>query len=237
MEEWLESLSRLPPLIIDFTGGEPFIYKGMYELLYQLEKKHTVAVTTNLSLVDLDKIPLNPNIIWTLSLHPSQFHKFSFSDFMEKAHILKQRYKNVTINYVATRNQLQDLYRYYNLFRTEGFRFHVDPDETITYTEEEKSLISPLLDNDRRIGSTDFIKGAKLFSAGMRQIHIKPDGTVFRCYYQRSPMGNIFTEFKTLKCPAYCDVDCGSGCDLDAVDIYTLNGEFLHKNKKFGVKN
>jgi len=150
---------------------------------------------------------------------------------MEKAEILRERYKNVTVNYVAALGQIRVIPALHSYFKEKGFKFHVDPDETANYSKQQIEFLKPYLSGDRRLGVQDFIEGEKLCNAGQKQVHILPDGTVFRCYYDRKPLGNLFTHFRLYSEPQPCTLRCGSGCDLDSVDIWK-DGKLIHKSKK-----
>ena len=222
-QQWIKALNSLPPATIDLTGGEPFLHAGIYEIISGLDQKHHLGITTNLSLVEIDRLPQRDKISWTISLHPTQFGKFAFQEFVEKAALLKQKYKEITVNYVATPIQMRELPRYHELFSSGGFRFHVDPDMRHFFTPAEIKFLAPYLLNDR-ITSAEGSNVACICNAGVEHVHVLPDGTVFRCYYHRRSLGNLFTRYHLCTSAEICSVNCRSGCDLDKVKRYSADG-------------
>jgi MoaA/NifB/PqqE/SkfB family radical SAM enzyme len=212
-EKWNAALNNLPAATIDLTGGEPFLHVGIYDIINQLDDKHQLGVTTNLSLVDLDRLPEKKKISWTLSFHPSQ--SVNLEDFTEKALLLKQKYAAVTINYVACATQIERVAAYSEHFTRQNLRFHVDPDMFYYYNAEEKKLLSNYVQKDRIIDENS----ARPYPcrAGINHVHVMPDGTVFKCYYYTESLGNLFTKYQLYARAQFCRLNCRSGCDLDKV--------------------
>jgi len=227
-ESWIRALNSLPPCSLDFTGGEPFLHPAIYNILRGLDHKHHVGVTTNLMALDLDRV-FYRDMSWTLSFHPTQH---TLPRFMKEALLIKEIFGAVTINYVAHRGQIASIPKIHNLFMSKGFRFHVDPDETHVYSEEEKSTIEPYLARDRLTGRGDFFVGEKICDAGVHHAHVLPDGTMRRCYYNHETLGNLFKAYNLHTKPYNCQIDCGSGCDLDACEIRSLNGTIINTPQK-----
>ena len=51
MEQWLVALEKLPPAMIYISGGEPFLYAKLPELVNNLPKKHRLlGIVSNVSL-------------------------------------------------------------------------------------------------------------------------------------------------------------------------------------------
>jgi len=222
-QQWLEALNELPAATIDITGGEPFLHAGIYTIIARLDTKHALGITTNLSLVNVDELPRRPNTTWTISLHFSQYNaKFDFHDFLDNAIILRDKYAQVTVNIVATPDEMRrkNLATLKEFFDKKGFRFHVDPDMHHKYTPYQKKKLTPYLDNDRSLnGNTR----PRQCTAGTTHFHVMPDGTVFRCYYHTRPLGNLFQESQKYQASTLiCHVNCRSGCDLDKVEIQNV---------------
>lgn len=215
---WLKALNSLEPCTIDFTGGEPSLHPAFYDIIYGLKSEHKIGITTNLSVLDIDKLPDREMSI-TVSLHPSQYsNSFSLHQFMLKAYVLKALYRNVSVNYVAHSSQIKDIPIYHDLFRDKEVRFHIDPDQNREeYSPEEKEFLRKYVNDDRILGRSEFKRFPRLCTAGMEHIHILPDGSIKRCYYNNECLGNIFTEYKLHDSPQLCNPNYCGGCDMDKV--------------------
>ena len=226
VEDWLNFFRMFKdPIIIDFTGGEPFCYPNFQELVEKMPPQHKLAITTNLSLMDVDHFPVHKFFSITLSFHPSQLHKFTFQEFLAKAIKLKRRVNiPITVNFVAWKPQMEDIPMLKTIFEGLGFRFHVDPDGYATYTPQEIEYLKQFI-TDQRWCKGDQEKEKqwekpRLCTAGMEHIHLFPDGTIKRCYWGET-LGTIrnpqlYTE------PKPCNTKGCAGCDYDKVRITWL---------------
>ncbi len=210
---WLSFFNGLPPITIDVTGGEPALHPGFYELLDGLKYEHKIGVTTNLAVLDIDRMP-DRELSVTVSFHPSQ--KMNVQEFVDKALALKTMYRNVTVNYVAYPRQVNQMPTYARLFKSKDLRFHVDSDQNMEiYTGEQQNVLKPYLSGDRSLGRSEFEKYKRFCTAGYEHVHFLPNGVSKRCYYQPDCLGtvpdiNLFSEPKTCE-PNYC-----GGCDRDS---------------------
>lgn len=250
VDEWLGAFSKLPPAMFYVSGGEPFMYRGLPQLINRLDAKHTVlGVVTNGS-VDMKvyrevEKPLHLNI---------SFHNEFVSDdeLLAKLEQLKEHF-HLNVNIVATPANLPMIERVGERLRGRRVSLHVDPyvDPGFTYTPEQKRLLLKYLPPDRRyhlenqLNSSDY--AAKSCSAGKNYINVLPNGDVFTCIggadYLMSPlvrdivrrgkveargldiyrMGNLFDDSFQLRDEFMeCRLPCKSACDFDSAIIKPL---------------
>lgn len=225
--KWLDALNQFPKLNVDLTGGEPSAHPAFYKILHGLRDDITIGITTNLSLLKIDKLPLTRDLSITCSLHPTQFDRFPFEKWLEKLRVLKSIYKNLTVNYVAWTGQLKELEGFRSKIEAEDVRFHVDSDQNQqTYTPEQQSLFKEAIKDDRSMGRENFKVYPRLCTAGMTHVHILPNGDLKRCYYGgwnfHNKLGNLFTGFKLHDTPMFCNPKNCGGCDLDKIEYLKL---------------
>ena len=196
IEEWTKALLRLPKATIAITGGEPFLFKGIAQLINNISKKHRIALTTNLSFPqELMKIKDKKNTFVCLSY---QREMESLDDFAKKVNIVKKHFKKLSINYVNINNE--------NTSKLKNFF--------------EKKL-GVIFNDDPEFYPTDQKTGEKvLCTAGSTFIAVAPDGRAYACcggfYNNKFYLGSIFNkDFKLLSKPIVCDIKCVWDCDQD----------------------
>ncbi|PKM86738.1 MAG: hypothetical protein CVU87_11270 [Firmicutes bacterium HGW-Firmicutes-12] len=105
---WAAAWNRIEEeLVIDITGGEPFLWDGLIEFIYLLSEDKRVAISTNESLDFLEfvqKVPPQKCINITMSYHPSAYVDLNY--FIGKVLMLKNRGFNVNVNYEAYPEQM-----------------------------------------------------------------------------------------------------------------------------------
>lgn len=250
--DWIRAFDKLPKANIYISGGEPFLYQDLPELINRLKKHKILGVVTNATVkTDIYK-RINKKIHLNLSFH----REFVAEDqFLNKIDELRKLGKfHLNVNLVATRENLQMIPKLEKFFTNHDTSLHidpfVDPDLKFKYTRDEMKILSRYLDSDRNshMNMMDFNSYVpKECSAGQNYINIMPDGTVFRCVggsdYYHSPlkkrlldkgpdapydpgfflMGNIFDQdFKLDKAPVYCHLPCTAACDRDMAKIKWL---------------
>jgi len=234
-EEWVKVINKFnSPLIIDITGGEPFCYKGLRELVSGIEVRHSLAITTNFSFTNPTDAFLNRFSNITLSFHPTMLTQELEEDFLDRAKVLRANYNgDLKINYVAYQPQIYRIPQLKSEFEKLGIRFHVDPQFDTEYTEEEQELISRYIGPDRFIkrGENNILIEPRLCSAGQTYIQVLPNGVIIPC--SRKPtLGNFFDETVSLnKDLTYCNSRECSGCDWDACWIYDLDRKPIKRGK------
>ena len=238
VEEWLVALEKLPPALIYISGGEPFLYAGLPELVNRLPKKHKLlGIVSNVSL---------PASVYRKIKRPfhlnASFHReyVSAEKFIDRVKEL-QEFLDVHVNIVATRENLPVIAAIDELMRTHRVSLHVDPyvDREFIYTAEEQTLLRKYTQADRKslVDFNDF--SAKQCSAGRNYINLLPDGQVFTCAagfsYTYSPlytelvrnrpleqfrMANLFDpDFRLNPTDLICKLPCKDACDRDSVLI------------------
>jgi MoaA/NifB/PqqE/SkfB family radical SAM enzyme len=247
--DWIDAMSRLPKANIYFSGGEPFLYRGLPDVINGLVARHNIlGVVTNgtVNVSEYDKIK-NP-----IHLNISYHREFVAEDkFVAKIQALRDLRKfHINVNIVATRENLPVLERVSKLITDRRVSLHVDPyidpGSNFRYTREELALLTKYLEADRltqmdRLEFNDY--AVKTCSAGQNYINVMPDGTVFRCAggfeYYFNPikqklltdptgashdssffrMGNLFDSTFMLESPTQCPLPCLAACDRDMATI------------------
>jgi MoaA/NifB/PqqE/SkfB family radical SAM enzyme len=239
VEKWLEAFEKLPGAVIYVAGGEPFLYRGLPDLINKLQPKHQViGVVTNLSV----RTEVYERVEKKLHLNASFHREFVEQDtFVKKIHALAGKF-HIHVNFVATPENISVLERVDREFSKENISLHVDPyvDPNFTYTETQWALIKKYVQSDRRPEFLDFEDySPKQCSAGRNYINIAPNGDVFTCAsgltYNYSTlsahlvkghptdlyrMGNIFAPAWALNTSdMVCSLPCSAACDRDAAKI------------------
>ena len=238
---------------IYLSGGEPFLYKGLPELINQLPDKHSILGVVTNATVKTDvyrriKKPLHLNI---------SFHREFVEDerFLRKVHELKDQFR-ICVNIVATPENLPMIRTVRDTLQHKNVTLHVDPfiSHDFAYTDEQMETLKEFLDADRfshleqQLDYKDY--SLKLCSAGMNYINLLPNGDVYTCmegvHYNHSPlytplletgpqapyrtdhyqMKNLFdADFALNTKRIACRLPCSSGCDLDSVSIKRAAGQ------------
>lgn len=243
--EWISALAKLPPALIFITGGEPFVYKGLPDLINGLGKHGLLGVVTNATA----PIKIYDRIAQSIQLHVS-FHREFIEEpaFLAKVDQLRQRHK-VQVNIVATPENLPLIEQIATDFSAQDVALHVDPyiDTTFTYSPAQRAMLDRVLQADRavyldrQLAYDDY--GDKTCSAGQNYFALAPNGDVYTCvggkHYLNSPlyqhileaapapqdleayrMGNLFdAAFRLNDGPIRCVLPCGNPCDFDSVTI------------------
>lgn len=241
-EEWITALERLPPAMIYFAGGEPFLYTGLPQLVNNLPKKHKLlGIVSNVS----QPVSTYRKIKRPFHLNASYHREFvSEPDFIARVREL-QEFLDVHVNIVATQENLPVIASIDELMKTHRITLHVDPlvDLAFHYSASEEALLRKYTSADRRtlVQFDDF--SGKQCSAGRNYINLMPDGQVFTCAggftYTYSALyaemvkdkplghfrlGNLFdTDFKLNSSDVVCELPCKDACDRDSVTIKSIN--------------
>lgn len=244
--KWIELLNDIPPSVIDITGGEPTQYENFEEIVLNIQPKHHVGMTTNLSYPPskYSKKFWNKFVSITFSFHP---HVTDIDSFIEKVREVQGYRENknpytIAINIVGYPEFLDKIQSYIDSIKEKlkGVRPHVDPyiDDNYQYTEEEAEKVRKLrkytgYKDTREIGYNLDDTADKICTAGQNHLLILPDGSVYSCmcglltktdkYY----MGNAFLLRKDIfsKTQKLCDISCSCGCDLD----WTARRSIVHR--------
>ena len=251
-EEWIIALDKLPRANIYISGGEPFSYQGLPEIVNRLKKHRILGIVTNASMNIKTYQRVKKKVHLNLSFHREFVNEDQF--FKKIENLGKLKTFHININLVGIRENLKIIPKLKRFFDGHNVSLHIDPfidpDLEFEYTDDEKSLLSNYLTPDR-IKKMDMLNfesyEPKLCTAGQNYINLMPDGNVFRCVggseYYHSPlkgkilfkgpkapynsdyflMGNIFdSDFKLEEKAINCDLPCTAACDRDMANIKWL---------------
>jgi MoaA/NifB/PqqE/SkfB family radical SAM enzyme len=248
-DQWITALEKLPRARIYISGGEPFIYKGLPDLINNQSKHVVTGVVTNASAPAKVYERVKKKIQLNLSFHP----EFTSQDeFLRKIQELKELTQfSLVVNIVATPDNLPIIAAMNARLVDQNVTLHVDPlvdpDMQFQYSDEELRTLMTVLTRGRK-NSLDRLNyrsyKQKKCSAGRNYINIMPNGDVFRCAggfeYMLSPlrksilengpsapydatlfsMGNIFDENFSLDTnDIICGLPCPAACDRDMARI------------------
>ncbi|MCX5641790.1 MAG: radical SAM protein [Candidatus Omnitrophica bacterium] len=215
VEQWLEIFHKMDPAIIDFVGGEPFVYDDFIALCEKLPNKHTYALTTNLMSDRIEEFTTKIKPDNWIIINGS-YHKNSGLSVEEFAKIIL-KFQGAgfpvavnIINHVSYENMLNDWEKF---LKSKGLKVFISPYE------------DPFSLQSRRTPATLVCK------AGITHYVINNNGDVHRClswfryliglskkedgkiciYDKRGYMGNLLKEtFAKVKreksCELYCDL-------------------------------
>lgn len=224
----LNSAKNLGIKTIVLTGGEPFLHPKLFEIIRFAKKKgFGTNVTTNGILIkehiqkildsELDSISVS--LDGSKKIHDSlRGVKGSYDKLLEGLNELKKYRKRikVSIYFVVTRRNVQDLIQVYNLTKKLGFEFNFwpvnnvpslnlkKPAEVKAYKDSLKFLKKegyPIQKNKKYfLKAIDYHKKGNLNARCLglsRQLGIDTEGNLYPCcFWQDSSLrvGNVFEE-------------------------------------------
>ena len=239
--KWIDAWNRIDgDVLIDISGGEPFLQPDFVDLIVNLDSSKKVAITTNLT-YDMTRFAqsVSPEkcVCVTASLHLTSGMNIEY--FTGKLLLLKHRGFDVGVNFVAFPEQLWIIDRLRDWFSEFGLRFHVDPympGPVYPYNPSgmEKRFLECRTGSDRDDYHSEAVKDY-LCDAGTNYFVVSPNGQVSPCvgrlYSTDNAMGNIFdADFKLLGRPLVCRRKFCSGCDADKTRRIVI-GEDGHANE------
>ncbi|MCR4403458.1 MAG: hypothetical protein NUW12_11940 [Firmicutes bacterium] len=226
-QECAAAWNRIPgELLIDISGGEPFLYRGLFEFFALLDSDKKIAISTNAS-GDIAKfiqvVPPERCVSITLSYHPS--NQNNMHDFVGKALCLKNRGYPVVVNFVMYPEQMWLFPKLEKIFGYFGVPVHADPygqnprNPAFTYNEAELEFLRRYVPDDRRY-ILERRAGRFLCDAGDRHFVVMPDGEAYECLTRRlygmPSFGNIFDpNFGLATSRVACEVVACATCDYD----------------------
>jgi MoaA/NifB/PqqE/SkfB family radical SAM enzyme len=223
IEIWRKVYDEYGSCEIQLTGGEPFTYPSIIDLITELSEIHTLEFSTNFS---WDINPFINNVLPNrarigISFHP-EFAKFD--DFINKADMLKKKGYEIWINYVAYppfldkseiyREKAEKLKIHFSILPFTGtFEGRNYPAE---YSPDEKKILSSfgVLNAvnkkaiDWKLNEGKNITKDKFCRMGQMYAKIYPDGTAYRCCADSGYgyLGNLIEgTFKLLDSPLICE--------------------------------
>jgi MoaA/NifB/PqqE/SkfB family radical SAM enzyme len=228
---WLEILNKFPPSKICISGGEPFCYNGLVDLINNLHQKHIVGISTNLSFPVDTILKLKKEVSIVASFHPQFAH---MEPFLEKLKILKKNGFVISVNLVAYPPNFTIISNFIKILSHNSIGFTIDPDidPTFKYSDDEFAQLKNYSIKHPKLGFDHNDIQLKQCLAGFRHFFISPNGDVYAChagfYYvnsiihnkYRAPrytfyLGNLFEgSFKPVNTLKLCHYPCSEACDL-----------------------
>lgn len=213
-------------LLIDISGGEPFLYPGLFEFFTLLAPDKKIAISTNASgdiARFIQAVPPERCPSITLSYHPS--NQNNIHEFIGKALALKNRGYPVIINFVMYPEQMWLYPRLEDMFRYFGLPLHADPygqnrgNPSFTYSDAELTFLKRYVPDDRQY-ILQRRSGRFECDAGNNHFAVMPDGDVYECLTRKlngSPgFGNLFDPgFKLRASRITCEIVACATCDYD----------------------
>jgi len=233
-KEWAGRLNKFEPAAISVTGGETFLW-SLREFLENIDKKHTVFVTSNLSwdvLKNIEWLKRIKNIKLSFSFHPEMI---DVDTFIIKFKLVRNSGIFAIASIVAHPNTFPKLNEYVERFKKEGIPFDVQtylsPD--FKYSEKDKKMLIGYIKTYRNETFFDFDiePKPKTCVAGQRYFFLSPNGDAYTCQagflidnselhkkWKKKKsiffMGNIFDDTFKLKKIDVCRYPCSEYCDL-----------------------
>lgn len=231
-DEWAEHWGRIsdkygPPYLI-ITGGEPFIYPNLIEIIKRLSAIcYHINISSNSS-GDLQQFvkDIDPQkVSLSLSYQP-QFDKLE--EFIERLLFIRKHSFSGCINFVAYPPFLKDINSYKEKFTSLGESLKIIP-----FFGEYQGIIYPqgyTQEELKSIGINDnwfkkVRKKSSICPAGQKAALIFPDGKVARCGQIGEDMvlGNFFdSTFRLLDNSLPCEAEF---CPCDEGEIAPENNE------------
>jgi MoaA/NifB/PqqE/SkfB family radical SAM enzyme len=222
--EWQDIVSFLATLgecHVEFSGGEPLIYKGFKDIVANLHEGARWAITSN-TLVDPSGIDLSKCFFWTASYH----EQGNREKFIENVKALKERFGLVAVSFVVPFKKTIDVISlaadYKAIMPTVKINLlrELNPGVSWEGTKEWEAL-SQMRYYGFNVVEDDIPPSYKfdrgwLCHGGEKYLAIMPNGNVYRCYSEAmdgEPVGTIW-DYKPSDAPYECWREC-YGCALD----------------------
>jgi MoaA/NifB/PqqE/SkfB family radical SAM enzyme len=228
--------------LILLSGGEPFLYPYIYDILARLSKKHILQITTNLINCDIDKLfnSLKPESVMMISVsyHVTQkTDQNQIDDFINKYNLLKDNEYPVLVNYVSyppLLNRIDEDYEYLKLRGIQSFSvltfrgIYNGKEYPGSYDKQELALIKKYsIDASEMLiatAKTNFYR--HYCDAGHSFFSMDENGNITRCGTIKDNYGNLFKgtftpDEKPKPCTSKNCIDCYLG--MVAVKKQKLN--------------
>jgi MoaA/NifB/PqqE/SkfB family radical SAM enzyme len=229
--EWIDQFLKLGTQWVDFyievSGGEPFLYPALKQVIQGISHAMSVSITTNLTFPEELKALKDSLTTVTVSYHP---HSEDWTSFLAKVKDLQETIPAFTVNIVVYPDMFDHIEHIIPDLKLYGVPFHIEPYiyPDRPYTDEQKERLQQIVDDDRELG-WHLYKGTRQCYAGANQQHWLPNGDVFACgtylmLYMLGKtelkdgfyLGNLFDGTNYMQTDALeCDYPCVVGCDLD----------------------
>lgn len=217
-------LKKYNPKRIFLSGGEPFTYPHIYELINRVSACAQLVLFTNLSILDPVKLRKNvspESASIACSFHAAEIEKrFSTVAYIAKCKLLSELGLPYTVNLVLHPTIIQAAPQYVALFESENIELKcslffgtyngIKYPQGYSYTDLQR--IRPLIPHaqyDLIMRSLSFDLKTSPCSAGVDTITVMPDGSVYRCFsytdFEEKKLGTV-EDFELLDNPIACKV-------------------------------
>lgn len=219
-----DKIKRNNVIVID--GGEPFLFPRFIELCKLLTRNNRIQILTNMTHKNIKRFAdeVNPKGVRFIraTLHIEELEKHNLiQQFIDNFYYLKNKGFKVTVRYVMYPPYFRRFKTDYELFKSKGITIEPKPFEghyhlrkyPQAYTKKQKQLIkdysTPHLDKYLKKGIVESSRNFKdrKCLAGVNSIHIKTDGSVYRCRDDKKSLGNLISgRVRILDKPEKCRI-------------------------------
>lgn len=234
---WERMSDRYGRFRITLTGGEPFTYPGIIQLLEWVTRRHQVELDTNLSWEPemlLGRVSPETMRIGA-SFHP---HYTDIETFVSKLTTLQKNHFKVMATVVAYPPLFDRLAGYRTKLEENSIGYFIQPYQGALggkqyprdYPEAHKTFLYGESVLEKEVMGHSLKERSprgRLCAAGQRRFRVSADGNVFRCYpslaLKEAPLGHIKDENLTLwDGPRPCPAD-GCFCPEEYSYLVDLN--------------
>lgn len=224
--EWVEVFSKMPPLLLEMTGGEPTKYKDLPKLLKHMGAGSMWAITSNTLLTEqIEQMPVENCLAWTAS-----YHYHSDDLFLDNIMLLAKKGINVRVTIVISPDNYKVGFEKVKSFISKGigvnihpilkqdFDWQADPahKEIWGAMEQMEQLAPGFVVMIKDISDRWVPEHYPICDAGTDKYSmLMPDGMVYRCYSQiltGTNEGHI-NDYTPKTMPEGCTMDCMFPCD------------------------
>ena len=207
-ETWLNVLNRLPPSVLDLSGGEPTLLEGFDRLVRGLDGKHLIALSTNLRGNAVHKIRSCESRFFGINCSWHRDQGLSLETFTKRVVELMSEGFPVSVNIVEHLDSVDSAA--VELLNDLNVPVHISPFE-----------------NPLELCETDLTLKC---NAGLNTFCVDPCGDVYRCLtwfrYSGRRFGYLGNMFKGTFSPLSEIAICNLKCDI----YYILDPKHHHKH-------
>jgi MoaA/NifB/PqqE/SkfB family radical SAM enzyme len=197
--------------LVQFTGGEPFLTRGLVDTSLRIAERHYLGFTTNLtpaSVKDFIRLISPSRVRFILaSAHVEECRRRGLLEtYVENFTACREKGFPIVADVVAYPGYFDDIPEYRKFFLRYGIQFQLSAYKGFykgklypeSYTQQEREMLIP--------GSiTSIYSKGKLCNAGYNAMISNKHGQVQPCYFIGRSMGHIYKKITLrqglIKCP------------------------------------